>query len=342
MTNPAPAPGRRAPVWQILIGVALSAVLLYFSFHNVDFDEVIRYVRSARPFPIILGVTLATVTFALRIFRWQLLLKGDDGRQLGALPLWHSIAMGFMANNTLPLRMGEVVRTYAASRLTQTRFSSVLASIAVERLFDAITVISLLAIGLFTTQLPASAVSGFGVQRIVTVAGSLVILGLIIAALVVAFPLAAEQAIRKLVPAEKLAAKLIGMIEGIRHGFSALRSPARVAGVLIWSFVIWGVSAVSFFVMLGAFDIGNVDFSGALLMQGLIMFGIAVPSTPGYAGAFELPIIGVLALYDIPQSQALAYALTYHITTFIPITLLGAWSVFRTNLGLTAFKKDRA
>lgn len=338
----APVAPRRAPVWQILIGVALSGVLLYFSFRDVKFREVIEYVQSARPLPIILGVTLATVTFALRIFRWQLLLKGDDGRQLGMAPLWHSIAMGFMANNTLPLRMGEVVRTYAAARLTQTRFTSVLASIAVERLFDAITVISLLALGLFTTHLSKSAVAGFGVQRIVTVAGALVVVGLLIAAAVVAFPLAAERVVRKLVPSQKLALKLIGMIEGVRHGFSALRSPARVAGVLVWSFVIWGVSAISFYVMLGAFDITNVDFSGALLMQGLIMFGIAVPSTPGYAGAFELPIIAVLALYDIPPSQALAYALTYHITTFIPITLLGAWSIFRTGLGLTAFKKDPA
>ncbi len=340
MTAPAPAPGRRAPVWQILIGVALSAVLLYFSFKNVAFHQVLEYVRTARLLPIVIGVALATGTFALRIFRWQLLLKGDDGRQLGMGPLWHSIAMGFMANNTLPLRMGEVVRTYAAARLTETRFTSVLASIAVERLFDAMTVISLLAIGLFTTHLPQSAVAGFGVQQIVTVAGALVVVGLLVAAAVVAFPLAAERTIRKLVPSDKLAFKLIGMIEGIRHGFSALRSPARVAGVLIWSFVIWGVSAVSFYVMLGAFDIHNVDFSGALLMQGLIMFGIAVPSTPGYVGAFELPIIGVLALYDIPQSQALAYALTYHVTTFIPITLLGAWSVFRTGVGLRALRRE--
>ncbi len=336
----APPPRQRAPVWQILAGVVISAVLIYFSFRGVHFREVVEYVRSARSLPILLGVTLATVTFALRIFRWQLLLRGDDGRQLGMAPLWHAIAMGFMANNTLPLRMGEVVRTYAAARLTSTRFTSVLASIAVERLFDALTVISLLALGLFTTHLPENAVAGFGVQRIVSVAGALVLVGLLIAAAVVAFPVAAEGAVRRLVPSDRLAYRLIGMIEGVRHGFSVLRSPARIAGVLAWSFAIWGVSAVSFYVMLGAFDINNVDISGALLMQGLIMFGIAVPSTPGYAGAFELPIIAVLALYGIPRSQALAYALTYHITTFIPITLLGAWSIFRTGLGLAALRRE--
>lgn len=335
----APVPPRRAPVWQILTGVALSAVLLYFSLHKVKFHEVIDYVRSAAILPIVFGVFLATMTFVLRIFRWQLLLRGDDGRRLEPGSLWHAIAMGFMANNVLPLRVGEVVRTYAAARLTNTRFSSVLASVAVERLFDAIAVIAFLALGLFTTKLPQSAVAGFGVGKIVTIAGLAALAGLVLAALVVAFPLGAERVIRRIIPADRLANKLIGMIEGIRHGFSALRSPSRVAGVLLWSCAVWGVSALSFYVMLGAFNI-SVDFSGALLMQGLIMFGIALPSTPGYVGAFELPIIAVLGLYDVPSSLAAAYALTYHVTTFLPITLLGAWSVFRTNLGLTAFRKD--
>lgn len=335
----APPPKRRAPVWQILLGVALSAVLLYLSLRNVDFQEVVHHVRSARLVPILAGVALATLTFVLRIFRWQLLLLGNDGRRLGTGPLWHAIAMGFMANNVLPLRVGEVVRTYAAARLTDTRFTAVLASIAVERLFDAVAVIALLAVGLFTASLPENAVAGFGVGRIVTVAGLAALAGLAVAGLVVAFPLAAERIVRRVVPAERLAARLIGMIEGVRQGLSVLRSPARVLWVVLWSFTVWGVSALSFYVMLGAFGIA-VDFSGALLMQGLIMFGIALPSTPGYVGAFELPIIAVLGLYDVSESLAAAYALTYHVTTFLPITLLGAWSVFRTHLGLTAFRKE--
>ena len=122
MTTPPPRP--RAPVWQILVGVAVSAVLLYFSLRGLHFREVAQHVQSARVAPILGAVVLATMTFVLRIFRWQLLLRGDDGRRLPAGPLWHAIAMGFMANNVLPLRMGEVVRTFAASRLTGTRFTA--------------------------------------------------------------------------------------------------------------------------------------------------------------------------------------------------------------------------
>lgn len=339
MTTPPPRP--RAPVWQILVGIAVSAVLLYFSLRGLHFREVVLHVRNARVAPVLAAVALATLTFVLRIFRWQILLRGDDGRRLPAGPLWHAIAMGFMANNVLPLRMGEVVRTFAASRLTGTRFTAVLASIAVERLFDALIVVALLAAGLFTADLPAGAVAGIGVQRLVAVAGLAAVAGLLAATLVALFPLLAERVVRLVIPSTRLAEKLVGLIEGVRHGLSVLRSPGRVAGVVGWSFLLWGTSAVSFLVMFQAFGI-TVDFSGALLMQGLIMFGIALPSTPGYVGAFELPIIAVLTLYTVDKSLAAAYALTYHVTTFLPITLLGAWSVARTNLGLTAFRRETA
>jgi len=332
-----PAPRRRAPAWQLLLGVAISAVFLYFSLRGLQFAEVLQHIRSARPGPIVLGVILATLPFVLRIFRWQLLLHGDDGRRLGAAPLWHAIAMGFMANNVLPMRIGEVVRTLAAARLTQTRFSAVLASIAVERLFDAITVVALLAVGLFTATLPASPLAA-KVGHIVTYGGLAALFGLVLATLVVSFPLAAEQVVRRLVPSPRLAERLVAIIEGVRQGLSVLGSPSRVVGAVFWSVAVWGVSALAFFVMFRAFGI-TVDFSGALLMQGLIMFGIALPSTPGYVGVFEYPIINVLALYGIDPNVAAAYALTFHVTTFIPITLLGAWSIVRTNLGFANLRQ---
>jgi hypothetical protein len=279
-------------------------------------------------------VLLATSTFLIRLFRWQLLLRAEDGSTLPKVPLWHALAMGFMANNVLPFRMGEVVRTYAASKLTGVRFTAALASVGVERLFDALTVIALLAIGLLGAKIPpGTEVGGIAIQRIVIGAAIVAIGGLIAGGLVVAFPSITERVITRLVPSQKLAAKLIGIVEGIRQGLSVLRSPTRFAGVIALSFAVWVVNAFSFSIMFPAFAI-DVDYSGALVMQGLIMFGVAVPAAPGYVGLFEAPIILVLGLYGLPSSLALTYALTYHITTFIPITLLGAWSLARTGLGL--------
>jgi uncharacterized protein (TIRG00374 family) len=324
----------RPRFWQAAAGIAVSIVLLWWTLHDVDFHQVWGNIRAARPGPVLLGVLLATIPFGLRVFRWRLLLRREDGSALPAAPLWHAIAIGFMANNTLPLRMGELIRALAASRLTGVRLTAALASLAVERLMDVLVVVLLLGVGLLLAGLPAgTTIAGVRLASLTLSLSVVALAGLGVAALMVAFPRTAESAIRRVIPWPGLADRLAGLVEGVAQGMSALQSPSRVAAVIAWSLIIWLVNAASFYVMFGAFGIG-VDFAGALVLQGAIMFVIAVPSSPGYFGAFEVPVVAVLALFLVAKSDAVSYAFTYHLTTFVPITLLGLWSVARTGFGL--------
>jgi uncharacterized protein (TIRG00374 family) len=323
----------RHRAWQGLLAVTLSALLLWWAFRDVDLREAIGFLQRVRIAWLAAAVLTATSLFPLRLLRWRLLLRREDGGPFAWLPLWHAIAMGFAANNLLPFRAGEVVRTVAASRLTGARLTTSLASVAVERVFDALTVVGLLALALLLPGMPAGlTVAGVPVQRVTTMAGLVAATGLVIAGLVVAFPLAAEKVVRAVVPSDRVALRLIELIEGVRQGLSVLRSPARFAGVAAWSVVLWLVNALSFYLAFQAFEL-PVNFAGALVLQGVLAFGIAVPSAPGYVGPFEAAITAVLAIYGIGASQAIAYAVGYHLTTFIPITLLGVWSATRTGLG---------
>jgi uncharacterized membrane protein YbhN (UPF0104 family) len=65
-----------------------------------------------------------------------------------------------------------------------------------------------------------------------------------------------------------------------------------------------------------------------------------VPSTPGYVGLFEGAIKAVLLLFAVAPDRAVAYAVTYHVTTFIPIVLLGAWSLLTTSLSLRDLRSE--
>ena len=154
------------------------------------------------------------------------------------------------------------------------------------------------------------------------------------AVLVVSFPLAAERLVRSLLPAGKLTERLVALIEGVRHGLAVLRSPSLLAGTVVWSLVLWLTNGLAFFVAFKAFDI-PVGFLGALLMQGVLVFGISVQLTPGFVGQFEAAIVAALALYRVPNDLASSYAIAFHATTFVPIILLGAWSLARTPLALS-------
>src|SRR5258706_417452 len=121
--------------------------------------------------------------------------------------------------------------------------------------------------------------------------------------------------------------------DGSVAGLAVLKSPARFAGVVFWSLVQWIINAAAFAVCFRAFGLA-VPLEAALLLQGIIGFGVAVPSTPGFLGVFEAATLVTLQLYGVDSSLAVSYALTYHLTTFLPITLLGLWSLSRLHLKL--------
>jgi uncharacterized protein (TIRG00374 family) len=182
------------------------------------------------------------------------------------------------------------------------------------------------------------AVGGVSVSRVAGLAAALSAAALIAGTFIVARPVAAERVVRTIVPSSKLAGRIIGLIEAVRQGLAALDTPRRVLPVIVWSLVLWLVNAASFWVGFSAFDI-RVGFAGALLLQGLLVFGVSVPSTPGYVGPFEAAIVAALALYAVSEDRSFSYALAYHVTTFIPIVLLGMWSAVKTGVGLGGLRQ---
>src|SRR4029079_8248753 len=157
-----------------------------------------------------LAVALATLTYVLRLIRWRLVLRDTDGGPLSAMAMWHAVAIGFMANNILPFRAGELVRSVAGARFTGARFTAVLSSIAVERVFDGLAVVALLSLSLIASDLPPDvAVGGVSTRHAPQASGLLGAAALAMALMVVAFPAASERVVRRLLPAGRMADRIV-------------------------------------------------------------------------------------------------------------------------------------
>jgi len=333
--------GSRSAIGSTVLALGISLGLLAWALRGVEFDALIESIGSIHITPMIGAVLIATALFPLKIFRWRLLLRQPDGQQISAKAMWHAIAMGFMANNVLPLRIGEVVRTFAVSRLGKVGLGAALSSIGVERIFDGLALVSLLTLALFLVDIPADVnIASVSLTHAATIAGVLGAGALAAAIAVVLFPRAAERLVVLLVSSPRFSARLLGILEDLQQGMQALRSPARVAGVVLWSAVLWLLNGLAYYVAFMAFDI-QIDMAGALLVLGVLSLGIAMPSAPGFVGVFEAAILLVLGgFYGVSDDVAMAYALTYHATTFVPITLLGLWSVARTGLGIRELRDE--
>src|SRR5438270_488207 len=125
--------------WKGALGVVVSALCLYFAFHGrFDLGQAWQQAKSANYFLLILSTAAATCMFPLRARRWRTILD-PVALHLPFGPLWRSTAIGVMMTNLLPARAGEIARPYALSReVPEVPFSAALASVAVDRVFDAI------------------------------------------------------------------------------------------------------------------------------------------------------------------------------------------------------------
>jgi uncharacterized protein (TIRG00374 family) len=328
--------------WRSAIGIALSAILLWWTLRDVSLAAVWHELSTASLPLFLLSAACATFIFPLRALRWRTILQPVAPNQpLG--PLWRSIAIGMMTNNLVPARAGEIARAYALTRQTQVPFATSIASLAVDRLFDMLVLLLLGVAAFFDPSFPRNAqIAGQSLGNIAQ--GSVVFVVLLVIALyaLAFFPTQMVRVFeifaRRISPALEERGKSI--LIRFSDGLSVLKSPGRFSAVLAWTIAHWLLNALGFWLGFKAVGI-HLPFSAALFLQTLIAVGVALPSAPGFFGVFEKFATVGLAIYGVSANQATSWAIGFHILSFIPITLIGMWYFARLGLHLNEIDSAR-
>ncbi len=321
--------------WRAALGFVLSGVLLWLALRNVELGDVMRSLRNANLPLFLLSAAVSTCIFPLRAIRWRSILAPVAG-PVPFGPLWRSTAIGMMINNVVPARAGEVARAFALTReVPRVPFTTSLASLAVDRIFDAIVLLALMFGAMLSPSFPVGArLMGMTVPQFASVGITGVIGLLVVCWLAVLMPdrvIAIVRAIAgRLVP--RLEARLVAIAEQGLGGLAVLRDGTRFLLVLWWALAHWLVHALALWIGFVAVGI-DLPISTALFLQGVLGFAVALPSSPGFVGVFELAAVTGLGVYGVPESQALTWAFGYHALSFVPITLFGVFYILR--LGIT-------
>jgi glycosyltransferase 2 family protein len=328
--------------WQTLFGAVLTLLLLAWTLRDVRPEVLLRQLRDAQLGLLLLSAVVATAIFPLRAIRWMVLLEPIEPG-LRFVDAWRAVAIGMMINNVLPARAGELARAYALSRESRAvSFTSALASIALDRVFDALIVFALMFGAMLAPGFPAGAtIAGRPATALIGTWGVATLLIVLAGAVMVAFRpenvrAIATRLVRAIRPSWE--PRVATFVKHATDGLAVLRSPSRFGRVVFWTIVHWLTNALAFWIAFRAVGI-TAPYSCALFLQGLISIGVAIPSSPGFFGPFEAFAKTGLQIYAVPVTLAVAWAVGFHLLSFVPITAMGAY--YFSRLGLS-FKEMRA
>jgi uncharacterized protein (TIRG00374 family) len=328
VTSPAPTSRsalRWATDWRIWVGIALPIAAIAYTVHDVDLRDVASHIGDANPWLVLAMVPLHVFSLWLRAVRWRWLARSLSAEPHPIGPLFRATALGFMAINVLPFRLGELARPWLLGRETEVRGSAALGTLVLERAIDftAVSVMGGVVLLLHAKAMPTWVSSGAAIFALLT----LVPVGAIVALRIdEAGSLALLARMLRPFP-DRLRERVMDLVTEVCRGLAGLRGLHATAQVLFQTVILWGIVLPAPF-LLGLYAFG-IDFDTRKMLLAtfttnvFVALAVAAPSAPGFFGVFHFACREALGLFGVPRAVAVAYGTLVHITYWIPVTLIG-------------------
>ena len=326
-------------------GLGVSAAFLLAVLWRVNFRELLDALSSANYIYVLPAVAVYFLALAFRALRWRFLLQ--PVRTIPWPRLYPVLAVGYMANNLLPMRLGEIVRSYYLARRESVSASTALATIVVERVFDGLTLLFLLVVAALFLPVAGLAEQVGDALRLPVALVTVAVLVPFLATLALMVAIALRPAvflrfafffIRRL--PSRAAVLISRLLERFIEGFQDLHQPRRLAAVFILSLPVWLVEAAVFYLIALGFDLdAHFNTAGLLLATVLMVTALsnlatALPTSQGSVGPFELFVVLTLVFLGVGSGVASAYAVVLHAVLLLPVIGAGLLHLAANSISL--------
>lgn len=313
---------------QIWIGLALGLLALYLAARAIDFDRLAEVLGQASLPLVLLTLLSSLITPVLKAARWRWLFRPERPRlSLGQLA--SLVVIGQAVNFVIPGRWGELVRTYLAGEETGLSKWFVLGTVGAEKLLDLVALAVLIVALLPFVALPA----GLAAQVEVVILSALIVT--VGAATLLGgrswWLRLADRVLRPLPAA--FATRWRSRISAGLDGLAVLSDRRAALAVWGWTILFWAAAGFTNLLLLVAFDL-PASVAMALALLAVLQGGVAVPSTPGKIGVFQLLCVAALAVFDVPEAIGLAYGLVLHVLVIGGVTVWAALALWRRSWNL--------
>lgn len=293
-------PSRLRTAVGVLVSVAALGGCVWWALQQ----DTPQFPHGAGSWALLVVASLLTLLAGLaRGWRWDAILRFSEiGHQ--RLDAYGLTAVGYMANNVLPARGGELVRVFILAERSGARRRSVLGTVLAERALDAGTLVMLFALltALNVADSPAGRAPAY-------IGAAIVLLALLAMGMYLRLRIAGRF--------QRFADRMRIVLRPFRILLS--RHGVELA-LLTWG--IWAVEAVICWLVARSLEL-DVSLLGASLVVVLASFFALIPAAPGYVGTFDAAVLFAMHALDVPSDAALGAAITYRFVLFVPITIAG-------------------
>ena len=290
---------------KVVVGVIISMAGIYWAFKDFQFLDFKESIHQVDLLYLVLATLFLWGSVWLRGLRWKWLFKQNDSPKISLL--YRAELIGYFGNNVLPLRLGELLRSYIISNECSLSKSFVFGTVLLERLMDTLVLASFALLLLLTYPLE-EAIRGYimwgGIISFVVIAIFLIVLNHI-----------------QIFQTEN---KILTIIKKVLDGLSSIRKE-MVIPVIISSLLIWCIYLLDVYLMQKAFQF-NLSWSQTLTVLVISSLALSIPSAPGMIGTFHAAVkYTMVDLFAFSANDGNSFAILMHAYGYILLTSLGAY-----------------
>lgn len=322
-----------------IVGVVISVGLMIVLFKDIEFVKLADALEGANYYWLLPNIFLVVLTMYVRAYRWMFMIRPI--KPVAFSKLLAATCIGFMANNVLPLRLGEFVRAYSLSYQDRDISKSAsMATIFVERMvFDLVALLFIfgLVISVSTVNIPDEMRAGIYLAIAVALTGLIFVLTL---------------ALKPSQSGELLARYLFFLPDRVKEivktivvkfsrGLEFMIDLKMLSNVSLQTLLVWLCLGVSNYFVFLAFDF-DLSLEASFFLLVVVSVSILVPSSPGFVGVYHAGTVFTLSQYGIGREDALSFALVLHAAQYIPVTLMGFYFLKKEHLSLKQLEEEAA
>jgi glycosyltransferase 2 family protein len=311
--------------WKLIAGVLISLAFLGLAFYQIDIHQLLTLFAQLRIGWVFLTVGLITMAYFTRSLLWFALLR--EHHQPNLWNLFRIITIGYLVNNLLPLKMGEILRTWLLAKREQLKMSLAIGTVVVERVIDLFALLFYFLLMMFVIpfapwlKLSGLLLAGFGFLFLIMIIASYRFdqrILRIIETLLVFLPSRIRSWVSK---------QMSIFLEGI----TLMKSFTQLAMVLSLCLLTWFMWILVIYASMHAVGL-SLPFRAAVFVIVVLNFGLMLPSSPGGLGVYEFMMIIALTTFGTSKELALVVGFTSHMLQYIVTLILGMIFIFQLNI----------